>query len=360
MAMPACMFCNQSSGFRYHCLVQSLIGCINKTDNRSVSDAFDDDWTAMDVLAFDLNLLRTFDAIYRNQSLTTAAVELGLTQPAVSAALKRLRERLANPLFVRTSHGMRPTPHADEIASKVAHALAILRDVDRVATFSPQTTNVNYRVYINDVGMQVVMPHVMRKLSEHASGARLTIPDLRPDEVVDALDRGDIDLAIGFFLGMPNWAHQQTIRRTSYVCAVRDDHPDVHDSLSLEQFLALKHGMYATTGSPHGIVEQTLAQLDLSRDVALRIPRFTALPFLIEQTDLIVTIPEDLGLAFSRMIRIKLFPPPLPLPPFEIKQYWHERHHAEPAYRWLRKIVKQESAQLSAAGRQSSPARRRG
>ena len=307
----------------------------------------------MDIADFDLNLLRTFDAIHRNQSLTAAAAELGLTQPAVSAALKRLRERLANPLFVRTSHGMRPTPHADQIAAKVAQALALLRDVDRVASFSPQTTTVNYRVYINDVGMQVVMPHVMRHLSEHAPGARLTIPDLRPDEVVDALDRGDIDLAIGFFLGMPNWAHQQTVRRTSYICAVRSDHPVVHDSLSLEQFLALKHGMYATSGSPHGIVEQTLAQLGLAREVSLRVPRFTTLPFLIEQTDLIVTIPEDLGLAFSRMLRVKLFQPPLPLPRFEIKQYWHPRHHAEPAYRWLRRVIKQESAHVGGRARRA-------
>lgn len=300
----------------------------------------------MDLADFDLNLMRVFDAIYRHQSLTAAAAELGLTQPAVSAALKRLREHLGNPLFVRTAHGMRPTPHADTVAVKVTRALAILREVGEAASFSPQLTSVNYRVYINDVGMQVVMPRVLRYLSEHAPGARLTVPDLRPDEVVDALDRGDIDLAIGYFLGMPNWAHQQTIRHTSYVCAVRSDHPEIRDALSLDQFLHAKHGMYWTTGSPHGIVEQTLAKLNLSREVALRVPRFSALPFLIEQTDLVVTIPQDLGLAFSRMIRIKLFAPPLPLPNFEIKQYWHERHHAEPAYRWLRKVVKQESANL--------------
>ncbi len=300
----------------------------------------------MELLDFDLNLLLAFDAIYRHHSLSAAAVELGLTQPAVSAALKRLRERLDNPLFVRTSHGMRPTPYADNMAGKVARALDILREVDQPDTFLPASTTLNYRIYINDVGMQVLLPRVLRHFGEHAPGARLTVIDLRPDEVVDALDVGAIDLAVGYFLGMPNWAHQQTLRNTSYVCAVRAGHPDIRTSLTMEQFLRAKHGMYWTSGSPQGIVEQTLAQLNLAREVTLRVPRFSSLPFLIAQSDLIVTIPEDLGVAFSRMMQIRLFPPPLPLPHFEIKQYWHERHHAEPGYQWLRHLVKSETAMI--------------
>ena len=300
----------------------------------------------MDLLDFDLNLLLTFDAIYRHHSLSAAAIELGLTQPAVSAALKRLRERLDNPLFVRTSHGMRPTPYADGMSIKISRALDILREVDQPATFSPHSTTVNYRIYINDVGMLVVMPQVLRHVSEIAPHAKLTVIDLRPDEVVNALDSGEIDLAVGYFLGMPNWAHQQTLRSTTYVCAVRSGHPDIGDSLSMEQFLRAKHGMYWTSGSPHSIVEETLAQLGLARDVSLRVPRFNVLPFLIAQSDLVVTIPEDLGLAFSRLIDIKLFPPPLPLANFEIKQYWHERHHAEPAFKWLRTVIKLETANL--------------
>ena len=300
----------------------------------------------MNLLDFDLNLLLTFDAIYRHHNLSAAAIELGLTQPAVSAALKRLRERLDNPLFVRTSHGMRPTPYADGMSVKISRALDILREVDQPATFSPHSTTVNYRIYINDVGMLVIMPQVLRHVSEIAPHAKLTVIDLRPDEVVNALDSGEIDLAVGYFLGMPNWAHQQTLRSTTYVCAVRSGHPDIGDSLSMEQFLRAKHGMYWTSGSPHSIVEETLAQLGLARDVSLRVPRFNALPFLIAQSDLVVTIPEDLGLAFSRLIDIKLFPPPLPLANFEIKQYWHERHHAEPAFKWLRTVIKHETADL--------------
>ncbi|HQX60302.1 MAG: LysR family transcriptional regulator [Rhodoferax sp.] len=294
----------------------------------------------------DLNLLRTFDAIYRHHSLSAAAIELGLTQPAISAALKRLRSHFDNPLFVRTSHGMRPTPHADAMSAAIARALDTLRGIGQAQAFSRATSTVHYRVYINDVGMLVVMPQVVRNVSELAPHAKISVIDLRPDEVVDALDRGHIDLAIGYFLGMPNWARQQTLRKTRYVCAVRSDHPQITDSLSLEQFLNAKHGMYATSGSPHSVVDETLARLNLSRDISLRVPRFAALPFLIATSDLIATIPEDLGQTFSRLLDIKLFAPPFALAPFEIKQYWHERHHAEPAFHWLRSVVRKETGAI--------------
>lgn len=301
----------------------------------------------LDPERLDLNLLRTFLAIHRHQNLSAAALDLGLTQPAISAALKRLRAHFDNPLFVRTSHGMRPTPLADAMAGQIARALDMLRTVGKVPAFNQATTTVHYRIYINDVGMLVVLPRVLRHITDVAPHARISVIDLRPDEVVDALDRGDIDLAVGYFLGMPNWARQQTIRRTQYVCAVRAGHPQIRDSLSLVQFLQAKHGMYATSGSPHSVVDETMARLNLSRDLTLRVPRFSALPFLIAQSDLIVTIPEDLGNTFSKLMDIRLFPPPFALEPFEIKQYWHERLHAEPAFQWLRHVVHRETGNVA-------------
>ena len=187
---------------------------------------------------------------------------------------------------------------------------------------------------------------LLQVLRREAPRARVTIVDLRPDEVVDALDQGAIDLAIGYFLGMPNWAHQQNVRDTSYVCAVRSDHPKIGNALSLQQFLACQHAMYDTRGSLHNSVEVALARLNLTRDVALRVPRFTALPFLVMQSDLIATVPEDLGAMFSKLIGIKTFRPPMALGNFQIKQYWHDRLHSEPAYKWLRRVVHSSSQTL--------------
>jgi DNA-binding transcriptional LysR family regulator len=212
--------------------------------------------------------------------------------------------------------------------------------------FSHATSTVHYRIYINDVGMLMVMSQVLRHVNALAPNALISVIDLRPDEVVDALDRGDIDLAIGYLLGMPNWARQQTLRKTRYVCAVRSDHPQIVNSLSMDQFLNAKHGMVATSGSPHSVVNETMARLNLSRDITLRMPRFAALPFLIATSDLIATIPEDLGQTFSRLLDIKLLPPPFALAPFEIKQYWYERHHAEPAFQWLRSVVRKETGAI--------------
>ncbi len=295
----------------------------------------------MDLLSFDLNLLLAFDAIYRRQSLSAAAQELNLTQPAMSAALRRMRLHFDNLLFVRTSRGMRPTPFADDIAPKVAHVLEVLRKMDQSATFLPETTDIHYRVYINDVGLTVFMPLVIAHMRQHAPRARLTIVDLRPDEVVEALDGGNIDLAIGYFLGMPNWARQQNLLRTNYVCVTGKNHPTIGRTLSLEDFVSCRHAMYASSGSLHYAVEQALAQHSLTRDVALTVPRFAALPFLVAENDLIVTLPEDIGYLFQHLIGVRVFTPPLPLPDFQIKQYWHERLHAEPAYRWFRGVVQQ-------------------
>lgn len=302
----------------------------------------------MNLMQFDLNLLLAFDAIYRHQSLSLAANELSLTQPAVSAALKRLRTHLGDPLFVRTSRGMRPTPFGDDIAPKVSQVLEVLRGLDKPAVFNPASTDIHYRVYINDIGMIVTMPAVVNHLREHAPHARMTLVDLRPDEVVDALDSGDIDLAIGYFFGMPNWAHQQNLRNTKFVCLVKRDHPEIGDTLSLEQFLRCRHALYATSGSMHYGVEQALARLSLSRNVALTVPRFSALPFLVAQSDLIVTVPEDLALLFAQLLDVKVFKLPLSQANFQIKQYWHERLHAEPAHKWLRQVVRGLVSRLAA------------
>jgi len=293
----------------------------------------------MDLLRFDLNLLLCFDAIHRHQSLSAAGDELGLTQPAVSAALKRLRGHFDNPLFVRTSRGMRPTPYADDMAPRVAQVLELLRGVDSASEFSPATTTINYRIYINDTGLIVLMPRLMAHLRQHAPLSRLTVIDLRADEVVDALDSGEVDLAIGYFLGMPNWARQQHLRKTRYVVLARQHHPVVGQQLTLDRFLQCRHAVYAGRGAQHYNFEQALAQMSLTRDVALTVPRLAALPFLIAGSDLITTVPEDLATMFCELLPIRQFDPPLDLAPFQIKQYWHQRLHDEPAYHWLREAV---------------------
>ena len=300
----------------------------------------------MHLPTFDLNLLCAFDAIYRSQSISAAAIELGLTQPGLSSAQKRLRECVGDPLFVRTSSGMRSTPFADNMAPKVSEALKILSGIDQPVNFTPATSNVNLRIYISDAGLHVVMPQVVERMNVHAPHASLTVVDLRPNEVTAALDGGSIDMAVGYFLDMPNWARQQVVRATSYVCAVRKNHPRIQDALTLEQFLAERHCAYWTSGSSHSKLEQTLSRQRIVRDVAFRSPSFTSMLLLASQSDMIATVPEDLAFTFNRILDICLHPCPVALPRFEIRQYWHERQHAAPASKWLRGLFRGAAADL--------------
>lgn len=295
----------------------------------------------MDLQDFNLNLLMAFDSVAKHRSVSAAAQELGLTQPAVTAALNKLREQFGNPLFVRTSRGMHPTPRAAELAPNVRRILDAVRRLDEPAVFDPDTTRSHFRIYVNDVGLVVVLPRIAERLNREAPHAQLTVMDIRQDEVVSALDNGEIDLAIGHFVGVPNWARQQFLRSTSYVCAMRSDHPDIDETLSLAQFLNARHALYWTHGSTYGRLDEMLAKRGYTRDIALRIPRLAAIPFAVATSDLLVTIPEDLGMLFQKFLPIKLLPMPLALPGIQIKQYWHERLHADPGHRWLRNVVRQ-------------------
>ncbi|QNP48987.1 LysR family transcriptional regulator [Diaphorobacter aerolatus] len=294
----------------------------------------------MDLRDFNLNLLFAFDAVERHRSVSAAAQELELTQPAVTAALNKLRIRFENPLFVRTSHGMHPTPRAMELAPHIKRILEAVRRLDEPDTFSPKTTKNHFKIYVNDVGLVAVLPRVVDRLSHETPNTRLTVLDIRQDEVVSALDNGEIDLAIGHFFDVPNWARQQFLRSTPYVCAMRKDHPVIKDSLSLSQFLGSRHALYWTHGSTYGRLDEALARRGHTRDIALRMPRLGALPFAVAMSDLLVTLPEDLGLVFEKLLPIKLLPVPLSVPDIQVKQYWHERLHADPIHEWFRNLVK--------------------
>ncbi|KAB7585090.1 LysR family transcriptional regulator [Verminephrobacter eiseniae] len=300
----------------------------------------------MDLSEFNLNLLTFFDAIYRHRSVSAAAQELDLTQPAVTAALNKLRAHFDNPLFVRTSNGMHPTPWADALAPKIARVLDSVRRLDEPTPFQPQSAKDQFKIYVNDIGMMLALPKIVQLLNQDAPHTQLTVIDLRQDEVVNALDVGEIDLAIGYFVGVPNWARQQHLRDTSYVCAMRKDHPSIGDTMTLTQYLNARHAMYWTHGSTYGRLDEALAKRGFSRDIAVRIPRLGAIPFLAAFSDFVVTIPEDLGLLFRDLIPIKLVPVPISLPSFQVKQYWHERLHADSAHKWLRTLILQIMKQL--------------
>lgn len=293
------------------------------------------------IRALDLNLLAVFDAVLRERSVTRAAESLGLTQPTVSNALRRLREHFADPLFVRTAHGVLPTPAAEEIGRGVSAALealdASLREPRR---FAPDRASREFTIIMTDVGEVVFLPRLLDHLRKHAPSVRLRTVQRPAALTPRALEAGEVDLAIGFQPDLVSGVYQQRLFGTEYVCIARRSHPGFDDRRSgRKAFLDARHVIAEAEGTGHYVVEQEFARLGLRERIALRVPHFLAVPHIVAAGDLLATVPRPLAEVFERLAPIRLLEHPLRLPRLEIRQFWHERYHADAANRWLRGAV---------------------
>ena len=294
----------------------------------------------MNVGDLDLNLLRAFDAVLREGSVTAAAERLGLSQPAMSNALSRLRNLLGDPLFMRTTGGMRPTPLAQQLAAPVQQALDLIRaSFSRQAGFDPKTSDRIFRLQLTDVGEIAFLPPLLERLQLEAPGVRVETQHLPQDEVGDALASGEVDLALGFLPELSQGIVQKRLFRDRYVCLVRADHPRVGSRLTLTQFLAATHVLVSSRGSAHEIVEQTLRNQGLRRRIALRVPHFTVVPMILARTDHMVIVPEGLVRAVAPFGRFKSLRPPVDIPALDVKVHWHERFDQDPGMIWLRGLI---------------------
>ena len=292
----------------------------------------------MNVADLDLNLLRAFDAVLREGSVTAAGERLGLSQPAMSNALARLRRLLDDPLFVRTTEGMRPTPFAQRLAAPVQQALDLIQATfAQQAAFDARTSQRSFRLQLSDVGEIVFLPALLERLQREAPCVRIETGQLPQDEVSDALAAGEIDLAVGFLPELS--VISKRLFRDRYVCLVRADHPRIGSRLTLPQFLAATHVLVSAKGSAHEIVEQTLLNQGLARRIALRVPHFTVVPMILARTDHMVIVPEGLMRAIARFGRFKSLKPPVGIPPLDVKVHWHERFGQDQGIAWLRGVV---------------------
>ena len=291
----------------------------------------------MNVRDVDLNLLRVFDAVLREGGVTPAASLLGLTQPAVSNALARLRKLFGDALFVRTPSGMEPTPFARELAEPVRQALALLEAaLAHGPGFDPASAARAFRFYMSDVGQIEFLPPLVERVQREAPGVRLEAVALDVDDIGAALAAGGLDLAIGFLPGLGPPVRRRSLFRDPYVCLMRADHPI--RSLTKKRFLDASHALVTYRGG-HRVIEEALERAGLARKIALRVPHFTVVPMVLESTDLILTLPRRVARVFERRGAFKSLPPPLAIPPAEVAVHWHERFEGDPGNRWLRERV---------------------
>jgi|HigsolmetaAR202D_1030399.scaffolds.fasta_scaffold00105_28 DNA-binding transcriptional LysR family regulator len=294
----------------------------------------------MDIRDVDLNLLVVFDALLRTRSVTRAAAELGMSQPATSFALNRLRATLGDPLFVRTARGIHPTPHAERLAEPLTEILDSIRGrLLQQPTFVPEQAERTVTMNMPDIGELVFLPRILKRLSEVAPKISLQTVNLPDDEIEPALRSGAVDLALGFFPRLQSAAlYQQRLFTHSFVCVVRRDHPRIGDKMTRKQFIESDHAVVAGGHADESLEAELRAQ-GLVRRVVLRVEHFLALPTILSETDLIFTVPYAIGASLAKLADIKLVQPPFKAKPRAVKQHWHSRFHHDPANRWLRGLV---------------------
>ena len=295
--------------------------------------ARDDDKAAL----LDLKLLRLFDMLYRTRSVTKSAELLGQRQPTVSIWLARLRSRLKDPLFVRMPGGMQPTPRAEALVATVRATLDSLRKLTAAETlFEPANASRRFCICMTDASHVTLLPQLLAHV--HALAPRVRLKAARIDEsTAQSLQSGEADLAIGLIPGLESGFFQQTLFPQDWVCLVNPRHPRIGKQLALRSYKEEAHvGIVSGTGAQ--LLDRALARRHIRRRVVLELPGFLGLTAIVSTTDLIATLPRQIGETLARPGGLAVFDCPFPIPSFTVKQHWHTRYHHDAGNRWLRGV----------------------
>lgn len=284
----------------------------------------------------DLDWLRVFVEVYRTHSVSLAAERLGMAQANASVALAKLRRHFGDRLFARTTRGMEPTPYAQQIYPEVqASVERLARLLGARPVFDAATATRQFRIGMTDISEIVVLPTLLNALRRSAPGVQIEAERITTD-TPRRLESGDIDLAVGFLPHLEAGFYQQLLFRQDFVLLAAQDHPRVRSKPTKSAFLAEGHIVVTTSGTGHAIVDRVLADKGFQRRVVLKVPSFLGVARLVAGTELLVIVPRRLGEAVAQQEQVRLLPPPLALPPFAVKQHWHERYHSDAGNQWLR------------------------
>ncbi|MBK9116098.1 MAG: LysR family transcriptional regulator [Betaproteobacteria bacterium] len=288
----------------------------------------------------DLNLLVVFNQLMQESRVNAVARSLGITQPAVSNALRRLRRHLGDELFLRTSRGMVPTPFAVRLAEPVASALATLQSALRQrAAFDPATSTRTFVVAMTDIGEIYFLPPLMDALARIAPHVCLSTVRAAGASLKDDMEAGAVDLALGLLPDLKAGFFQRRLFRHRYVCMFRSGHPLDKRRITLAEFSAADHVVVVAAGTGHGRVDAMLDDAGIRRRVRLRVPHFVAVGHILRETDMVATVPERFAQRCAGPFGLAYVAHPAKLPEIAINQFWHARFHREPGNQWLRGVV---------------------
>ncbi|QKO21133.1 LysR family transcriptional regulator [Rhodoferax sp. BAB1] len=294
----------------------------------------------MDIRSVDLNLLVVFDAMLQHRNVTRAGEALGLSQPAMSAAVARLRVLFDDPLFVRAGAQMNPTPRAEGLGTVIRPiVLTIQSEILQPSIFDPASSQRAYTLLTPDIAEMNFLPRLLAHLAEHAPQVSLKTLAMPRHAAASALESGAAELAIGYFPDLQKAGfYQQRLIRSSHVCLLRKGHPLGRGKLTLPQFLKASHAVVKPDGREH-VIEQFLQAKGIQRRVVVELSHFMSLLPIVETSDLIATVPRDLAAFFVQHGEVRYVDTPMKSPVIDVHLFWHQRFQKDPAHVWLRKQI---------------------
>jgi DNA-binding transcriptional LysR family regulator len=289
-----------------------------------------------DIRNLDLNLLKAFDALMDEGSVTRAAQRLVLTQPAVSAMLTRLRDNFDDPLFVRSQRGMVPTERALTLAGPIKQVLADINLLLQPIHFEPETAKMTYTIAATDYALKAVIVPLMAELKKQAPGIRVAVISVNHDSLSRQMEQGEVDLALVTPQTTPEELHSSALYEEQYVCMMRADHPvAISGCVTLEQFCSLEHILVSNKGGFWGPTDEALAAMKLNRHIGLAVNSFLVLPEILGITDMIAVVPRRLACRHDNLV---IMDTPLEVKGFTKSMAWHERSHRDPSHQWIRAL----------------------
>jgi len=301
-------------------------------------------------MRYDLNLLPIFVVLMEERSVTRAAQRLGITQPALSNALTRLRAVMRDPLFIRERYGIQPTALALELAPAIAKALATIDNiVVGQQDFDPARAERLITIAPNSYVEFVLVPAIVARLRAIAPGIRLRLTPYGSDVVETGVVSGDTAMVLGRVVDAPDNLVVQHLMDDGLACVVRADHPEISGTMSREQYESLKHVNMQPPGRLRAGLFQALERQGLKREVAVSVTHFLAIPELIAVTDYCSTLPKLICRHLASDPRLKIVPSPVDLGTFPVEMAWHVRYRNDPAHRWLRSLIADVASEVAAA-----------
>jgi DNA-binding transcriptional LysR family regulator len=309
----------------------------------------------MELHQLDLNLLVVFNQLRIDRRVSKAAETLGISQPAVSNSLAKLRRLFGDELFLRTPQGMAPTPYAEQLAESVGYALAMIHGgINQRSDFVPASERRAVTVGMTDIGEIYFLPALVERLRREAPGVTLSTVRNTAVNLRDELEAGKVDLAIGLLPQLKAGFFQRRLFAQRYVCLLRRGHRLDKRRITIDEFSAAEHLVVVSAGTGHGKVDELLKRRGIARNVRLTVPHFVGVGHILQGSELIATVPERLADRLVEPFGLVKVAHPAALPEVAINVFWHAKYHRSPLNLWLRQVVFElfgdERQQVAAAG----------